>query len=131
MKTQPHPIQPLYKDTDGRIKFKANQIVRDLLHLASQHGMDLNNIACRAYSDQDRQQLAQLIGYSLDGYGELRSYVDDAAYAVAEAKSRSKRSDVELERDHYRRELVALRRALRKPMARLFEKHPEDLTTQA
>jgi hypothetical protein len=35
------------------------------------------------FSNEDRQQFAQLIGYSLGGYSEL-SYVDDDAYKAAE-----------------------------------------------
>jgi hypothetical protein len=127
---QSHPIQPLAKDKSGVLRFKENKIVSDLLDLASKHGLSLNDIAYRDYSNEDRQQLAQLIGYSLCGYSELQSYVDDAAYAAAEAKSRgSKKSDVEIERDYYRAELRALKRALQKPMARLFECHPNDLKT--
>ena len=123
-----HPIQPLVKDGSGVLRFQKNQIVCDLLDEASKHGLDLNKIACREYSNEDRQQLAQLIGYSLSGYSELRPYVDDAAYALAEARANgSKKSDVELERNYYQSELKALRTALRKPMARLFEKHPDDL----
>lgn len=92
--------------------------------------MDMNTIAVAEHSNEDRQQFAQLIGYSLSGYAELRSYVDDAAYMAAEAKSKnSKKSDVEIERDYYRDEIKALRKSLQKPMARLFEVHPDDLKT--
>lgn len=123
-----HPIQPFVTDTKGVLRFKANAIVRDILDRSTAHGFSLNEIACRDYSNEDRQQLAQLIGYSLSGYSELRSYVDDAAYTAAEAKAKgSKKSDVEIERDYYRAELRALKKALQKPMARLFEKHPDDL----
>lgn len=123
-----HPIQPLTKDANGTLRFKENKIVSDLLDVASKHGLSLNDIALRSYSHEDRRQLAQLIGYSLNGYGELRSYVDDAAYAVAVAKSKgTKKSDMEIERDHYRSELKALKKALQKPMARIFEIHPDDL----
>lgn len=124
-----HPIQPLAKDIHGVLRFQKNQIVSDIMDCASSHGLDLNAIARRDYSNKDRQQLAQLIGYSLSGYAELRSYVDDAAYAAAVAKSKgSKKSDIEIERDYYRAELKALKRGLQKPIARLFEKHPDDLT---
>jgi len=116
------------KDGHGTVRFKENRIVSDLLDVASKHGLSLNDIAVRDYPKEDQQQLAQLIGYSLSGYSELRSYVDDAACAAAVAKSKgSKKSDVEIERDYYRAELKALKKALQKPMARLFEKHPDDL----
>lgn len=122
-----HPIQPL-ETYNGALRFKRNKIVDDLLEHGQKHGFGLNEIAGKDYSNEDRQQLAQLIGYSLSGYSELRGYVDDAAYAAAVAKSKgSKKSDVEIERDYYRSELKALKKALQKPMARLFERHPDDL----
>lgn len=125
----PHPTQPLEKDAHGVLRFKENRIVRDLLDVASRHGLSLNDIALGNYTKEDRRQLAQLIGYSLSGYSELTSYVDDAAYAVAAAKAKKPwKSDVEIERDYYRDELLALKRALQTPMARLFEKHPDDLS---
>jgi hypothetical protein len=78
----PHPTQPVALDADGVLRFKQNTIVRDLLDVASAHGLDLNEIARRQYCDEDRVQLAQLIGYSVSGFGEL-SYVSDEAYARA------------------------------------------------
>jgi hypothetical protein len=35
------------------------------------------------FSDEDRIQFAQLVGYSLSGFSEL-SYIDDATYEQAE-----------------------------------------------
>src|SRR5437868_1639832 len=108
-----HPMQPFVTDLSGTLRFRENKIVSDLLDTASKHGLSLNDIARREYSNEDRQQLAQLIGYSLSGYSELRSYVDDAAYAAAVAKSKgSKKPDIEIERDYYRAELRALKKAL-------------------
>ena len=65
------PIQPLYKDEHGLVRFKENKIVRQLLDFASSRGMSLNDIAMRDYSQEDRVQFAQLIGYSLSGFGTL------------------------------------------------------------
>jgi hypothetical protein len=73
---KPQPIQPLVKDQHGVDRFQGNTIVRYLL---DNGGLDLNDLARIPFSNEDRQQFAQLIGYSLSGYGEL-SYVDDAAY---------------------------------------------------
>ena len=130
MNTTQHPIQPFITDKHGTLRFKENRIVSDILDFATMHGFGLNEIASKEYSVEDRQQLAQLIGYSLSGYGDLRSYVDDAAFAAAETKARgSKKSEVEIERDYYRKEFKRLRKALQKPMAHLFEIHPDDLKT--
>jgi len=80
----PQPIQPLIEDSHGVLRFKANQIVR---HLLDTHPTcDMNKLALMDFSDDDRQQFAQLIGYSLCGYGEL-SYASDANYAAAEASA--------------------------------------------
>lgn len=84
--TTKHPIQPIVTDDEGILRFKKNHIVRDLLDFTSNRGFDLNEIARRNYSREDRQQLAQLIGYSLSGYGSLRNYVDDDAYVAAQLK---------------------------------------------
>lgn len=80
----PTAMQPLYIAGDGRIRFKENAIVRHLLTSAGKVGVDLNSIAMDDFSDDDRMQLAQLIGYSLGGYGEL-SYVSDDSYNAAVA----------------------------------------------
>lgn len=77
-----HPVQPLGEDEAGTLMFKENAIVTYLLKTG---GTDMNKLAMMPFSDEDRQQFAQLIGYSLSGYGEL-SYVTDAAYVRAEAQ---------------------------------------------
>ena len=75
-----NPIQPLMKDANGVVRFKGNAIVQ---HLLDTHPTcDMNRLACMDFTDDDQQQFAQLIGYSLSGYGDL-SYVDDRAYATA------------------------------------------------
>jgi hypothetical protein len=75
-----HPIQPLYKTESGTMRFKGNAIVQHLLD--THQTSDMNKLACLYFTDEDRQQFAQLIGYSLSGYGEL-SYVSDDAYGAA------------------------------------------------
>lgn len=70
-----HPIQPFYRDEFGVIRFRKNAIVQFLLDAGP---FDLNQLALMSFTDQDRQQFAQLIGYSFNGYGEL-DYVDDIA----------------------------------------------------
>lgn len=76
----PHPMQPIAPDQHGRLRFKENRLVS---YLACER---LNELAAVEACDEDRQQLAQLIGYSLDGWGTL-SYVSDEAYAKAKALS--------------------------------------------
>jgi hypothetical protein len=75
-------------DGAPRVCFKKNAIV-ELLLATGRH--DLNSLARMNFSDEDRAQFAQLIGYSVSGWGEL-SYVplkvariaDDIANRLAE-----------------------------------------------
>ncbi len=117
-----HPIQPIEKDSAGVLRFKSNAIV---VHLLENGGIDLNRVATLNVTKEDRQQFAQLIGYSLSGYGSL-SYVDDDAYSVAVEISKGKNQHA-ARIAALTRELKAVRTALRAPMARLFGIHPDDL----
>jgi hypothetical protein len=60
-------------DENGLLRFKANPIVRLLLDKGP---LTLNALADLAFSNEDRQQFAQLIGYSVGGYQDL-PYVDN------------------------------------------------------
>jgi hypothetical protein len=74
-----HPIQPIIQAENGVLRFKENKIVKFLL----EHGpFNLNDIAVMDFSKEDRQQLTQLIGYSLSGASDLdhmSSEIIDAA----------------------------------------------------
>lgn len=80
----PHPMQPVVLDPHGVARFKQNAIVRFLVDWARDRGMSLNELAVMGFSDADFEQLAQLIGYSVSGFGEL-SYVSAEAVARADA----------------------------------------------
>ncbi len=69
-----HPVQHLEYDDQGVLRFRQNAIVRFLLDAGP---YDMNALFLMPFSDVDRRQFAQLIGYSLDGYAEL-SYVENA-----------------------------------------------------
>lgn len=78
-----HPMQPVEWDGRGVIRFKQNAIVRYLIDMARARGLaDMNDLALMPFSDEDRQQFAQLIGYSISGYGDLpyasRESIDEA-----------------------------------------------------
>lgn len=77
-----HPVQPLVVDKSGITRFKMNAIVR---HLLDNGGIDLNQIAMLDFEQNDREQFAQLIGYSLGGFSDL-SYVRDETYELAAAQ---------------------------------------------
>ncbi|WP_199780614.1 hypothetical protein [Cronobacter malonaticus] len=82
------PMQPVVIDAQGTLRFKENPIVRKLLDYSTMHGYGLNEMALEDFDAEDRMQLAQLIGYSLSGYGTL-SYVNDESYARASMLSAS------------------------------------------
>lgn len=119
-----HPIQPIEKDKNGVARFKKNAIVEFLLDNGP---FDLNDIAVKDFSKEDSQQFAQLIGYSLGGYSELRGYVDDEAYYVAERMYEKGLSEKDARIDFLEELVKNLKDKLRKPMAELFEIHPDDL----
>ena len=75
-----NPTQPVEIDAQGVERFKKNLIVAHLLD--SHPTCDMNKLATLDFTDDDRQQFAQLIGYSVSGYGDL-SYIDDEAYEQA------------------------------------------------
>jgi hypothetical protein len=102
-KLPPHPMQPVVKDAHGVLRFRENAIVRyivdhaaDVVHPGAraidpdtgrpyhQGRLDLNKIAMLDFPQEDREQFAQLMGYSVAGYHEL-SYVSDESAARASA----------------------------------------------
>lgn len=75
-----HPVQPLVTDQDGVVRFKPNAIVEFLLDAGP---FDMNKLASMRFPKEDYEQFAQLIGYSLSGFGDL-SYVSDETFEMAE-----------------------------------------------
>lgn len=118
-------IQPLYTDEHGTLRFKDNAIVRYLL---DNGGINLNDLARIEFSQDDQQHFAQLIGYSLSGYGDL-SYVDDASYEAAYAMASEGMSEKDARIATLTQTLCTLKEALREPMAELFGVHPDDLSS--
>jgi hypothetical protein len=87
----PHPMQPIGWDGHHVIRFKRNAIVDYLLRECTEHGgTDLNRIAWLVargtFSNEDQVQLAQLIGYSVSGFGDL-NYVSEDIVEQADAEA--------------------------------------------
>jgi hypothetical protein len=82
-----HPIQPIVLDESGTPRFKENKIVRFLVDWGRERGMGLNELAAMPFDREDFEQLAQLLGYSVGGFGEL-SYASDAVYEHAAEEAR-------------------------------------------
>lgn len=76
-----HPMQPAGLDEHGVLRFKENKIIDYLFRSGK---LSLNEIAIMSFPEEDRMQVAQLLGYSLSGYGSL-SYVTDESYDRAHA----------------------------------------------
>ena len=83
-----HPVQPVVKDDHGTYRFKENKLVRAFLEAARQgKHLDLNTVASMDFSQEDRVQFAQLIGYSVSGWGDL-SYVAESDWEAAQVEVR-------------------------------------------
>lgn len=80
--TTSHPMQPV-EWVNKVIRFKENKIID---HLFRTGKIDLNELAGIPFPPEDRMQLAQLLGYSVSGYGDL-SYVTPENLAEADAKA--------------------------------------------
>lgn len=77
-----HPMQPIIM-VGNVVRFKENAMVRRLLDVAGKHGCSLNDLAGMGFSAEDHMQLAQLIGYSVSGYGDL-SFASAESVATAD-----------------------------------------------
>lgn len=74
------PLQPVILDKNGVIRFKANTIIE---YLYDRGYLDLNLIACLQFSQEDKEQFAQLLGYSLSGFLDLSFISKKTARKVA------------------------------------------------
>jgi len=119
------PIQPIKVDQldHNRARFQENKIVRYLL---DQGPFDLNILARMDFSNEDREQFAQLIGYSLSGFAEL-SYVSDETLQAATLMHEKGIGETEARNYTLRETLSNLKEQLRKPIAMLYGFHPDDL----
>lgn len=75
-----HPMQAIILDKRGVARFQSNAIIE---HLVETHAIDLNKLATMTFSKEDHMQLAQLMGYSVSGFGDL-SYADPLVVRVAD-----------------------------------------------
>lgn len=118
------PIQPLYRDDHGTTRFRENKVVRYLL---DHGGLDLNQLTmalpdCR----EDWEQFAQLIGYSLSGFGDL-SYVSDETYETAERLwEQPETSEQSAREDYAATVLKTVQEHVKELAVTLFRLHPED-----
>ncbi len=118
-----HPIQPVGDDGQGVLRFKPNAIVK---HLLENGPFNLNDIARAKFSRDDREQFAQLLGYSLIGASDL-SYMTDEVLDAAKRMYASGLSEPEARSQCLRGALDEVREGLRDVVAALYGMHPDDL----
>lgn len=79
-----HPMQDIAFE-QGVARFRKNAIVEFLIDWCSLRGVDMNSLATMNFDSDDRSQFAQLIGYSVSGFGDL-SYADPDIVREADAE---------------------------------------------
>jgi hypothetical protein len=79
-------MQPVVLDVEGVARFKVNAVVRWMYERLKERGIGLNEIFAAHDPDgsdaDDYQQLMQLIGYSVSGYGDLSTSDPEIARAA-------------------------------------------------
>lgn len=118
-----HPIQPLEKDAHGVIRFKGNAIVKWLL---DKGGLNMNDIAMQEFSQEDREQFAQLIGYSHSGSGDLGYVSNELWYAALEMYEKDA-PELEARNAYLREQIREAQAGMREGVATLFGIHEDDL----
>lgn len=117
------PMQPLYKDDHGTIRFRENKIVQ---YLKDNGGIDMNHLAVQGFPQEDREQFAQLIGYSLSGFSEL-GYVRNDTYDAACKMSEDGLTEEEARIRSLEETLKEIRKHARELACSAFGIHPDDL----
>lgn len=115
-----HPIQPLYVDANEILRFNSNKIVA---YLAEGR---LNEIASMGFSNQDHEQVAQLIGYSLCGFGDL-SYVSDETYETAAKMAMEGVTEQEARIAYLTEKVDEFKKLVRAATTSLFNIDPDDM----
>lgn len=95
MKSDSLLTQPLYIDDEGVARFRHNPLI---CYLADRRLNDLSITFPPNEYKKHWSQLAQLLGYSIGGFGDL-SYVSDEEYLEADAEVEKLRQNNE---DHGR-----------------------------
>lgn len=81
-----HPVQPLELDEYGTLRFKENSIVTYLL---DNGGISMNDLAKKSFCEEDREQFAQLIGYSFHGFSTLSYASEEVCKSALEEYEKS------------------------------------------
>lgn len=119
-------MQPIALDKNNTPRFKENKIVTFLLDNGPN---DMNSLARIPFENNDREQFAQLIGYSVGGYCEL-SYVSNESKDIAEAMCLPEnmgKSELELRNEVLRDNLNKLRSSMIEAITKVCDDNNIDL----
>ena len=114
-----HPMQPIVKDEHNVYRFKKNKIVSYLIDNGS---IDMNAIAALPFEQNDREQFAQLIGYSVSGYGDL-NYASEESVAVAHQMclpENNQKTEIELRNEYLNTELQKIKDAVAQAIKKCY-----------
>jgi hypothetical protein len=114
-----HPIQQIIK---GR--FVPNKIVQYLL---DNGGINMNELAIRVFDDEDRQQFAQLIGYSVSGYASLSYVSDESSSAASNLEDNPEHQEHQARLESLRETIDEAAKGVKIAAEALFKIHPDDL----
>lgn len=118
-----NPIQPVYKDSKGIVRFKENAIVQYLL---KNSGIGLNTIAALDVSQTDKEQFDQLTGWSLSGFGDISS-TSDETYGAAWLMYETGVTGEQAELQYYKTKLREVQEKMANAIGCLYGMAPEDL----
>ena len=118
------PMQPIVEDQRGVARFQENEVVRYLL---DHGGIDMNRLATLQFPQEDRAQFAQLIGYSVSGFGDLRYAPQDDVSTADLMVEQPELTEQEARISVLESALQDVRDGLRPVVARLYGIHPDDL----
>lgn len=107
-----HPFQPLYLTKEGDdavLRFKENKII---YYLFKSGKLDLNEVMTMGFPQEDHEQLAQLLGYSHSGFGDLSFVSNETWYASRNASTKD--SALQARYDAVVAELKELKETIRK-----------------
>lgn len=120
------PIQPTHTDHNGTLRFRQNRVVRYLL---DHGGLDMSKLhLAEELSDcaEDWQQFAQLIGYSVYGFGTL-PYVDTDTYGTVVKMVTENILEKDAKIAYLEGQLHTVKAALRQLVPQIFDVHPDSL----
>ncbi len=124
VKVKKNPIQPIETDSHGTHRFKENCIVRKLL---DEGGIDLNQISMWDVSQDDKEQFAQLLGYSCSGYSSL-SFASDEVCEVARKMVEEGESEKDARIKYLEGVIETVGEGLKIAVPAVFGFHPDDMT---